>query len=187
MIAYHISRTDSLQEGQIISLFKYPKSDDSFSFMAETLFDGVVSQHGILYIGDVGINEHLPHLIESGIEFELELIRRGLFPNKLSRFQSFYALESLSDLSSWMPLFKNYDYHIWEIEFNHMDYEKHDASLMPHFHNYNYPYSPSLNFQWAYKYWSGESGKNPMYELLIKPPVLIKREIHQPILIPQGL
>lgn len=184
MIAYHIDRTNSLSKGQIIDLFQYPKSKDSFSFMAETLFNGYISKHGYFYLSDVGFDDQYPPLAASCIEMELELIRRSFFPEKLSRFQSFFAFESLNSLSAWMPFFKSYNCRLWEIEFFHAHYEKHDAGLIPHFHSDDRPYSPSLTFQCGYEYWSGKFSKNPIYELLIKPPVLIKQEIHLPTQIP---
>lgn len=140
--------------------------------------------HGYFYLSDVGFDDQYPPLAASCIEMELELIRRSFFPEKLSHFQSFFAFESLNSLSAWMPFFKSYNCRLWEIEFFHAHYEKHDAGLIPHFHSDDRPYSPSLTFQCGYEYWSGKFSKNPIYELLIKPPVLIKQEIHLPTQIP---
>lgn len=171
MIAYHIDRNNLLSEGQQIYLQK------NHSKLSDCLFGGSVSQHGINYLSDsYGLNT-----VSSLIEYEFELVRRNLFPDHISRYQCFFALENISDVLSWISfLDPGHPYRIFEIEFNHENYHKYDASFLfgaPNL-NDNFHWSPQIAFENAIHYWSGSICKIPQPELLIMPPVTIKSEKH---------
>lgn len=115
MIAYHIDRANSLSAGQIINY------EPNFNSVA-ALFEDKITKHGVHYLDPCSDNE----IVSFAIEHEFELIRQRLFPNRISRFQSFFALEDATDILYWPDLLSG-AYKIWEIEFSHPNYEKHDA------------------------------------------------------------
>ena len=169
MIAYHIDRANSLHSGQEISLI------DNHSFMSSRLFDGKVSNHGEHYSA-LCWRENLPSFI---IEYGFELVRQKFFPNCISRYQSFFALKCIDDLIYW-PEFINPEFKIYEIEFDHNNFQEFDAGFLrggPNLSN-NMEWSPQASFEYAFRYWSGDHCDQPQPELLIIPPVTIKAQKH---------
>lgn len=167
MIAYHIDRSGKLQEEQIISFSNYS------SDISTQLFDGKVSEHGKRYLTEC----FAPDLVPFIIEYEFELIRQSSFPERFSRYQSFFALESIEDLIYWPELFKP-EFKIYEIEFHHNNVQKLDASFLkggPDL-NFNLHWDPNWTFNAAMQYWNGQTSEKPKPELLILPPVTVKTE-----------
>lgn len=172
MIAYHIDRTNSLTEGQIVRLFPVISE---YPFMAHKMFPNGISVHGFHYI-----NEKVQHEGDNSpafytLEYELELIRRCYFPNLPSRYQSFFALESPDDIILWKNMFPS-DCTIWEVEFDEEQCIKRDARLLTPSISLNVPKpyaSISESFYYCGLYWDGHFTDNPLPELLVVPPVKI--------------
>lgn len=179
MIAYHIDRTCSLTPSQIIELAPYPHENGSFSFMSKKFFQGNVSHHGFQYLADASLSS-LPSTNESIIEYTTELVRQSFFPEMPSRFQSFFALETIEDLLTWKDFLLTPDAKIFEIEFKEEQCVKLDSAFLPNalYSTNTLAFSPSQNFEDAYKYWSMCHTEAPRYELLITPPVTIRNEKH---------
>lgn len=175
MVAYHIDRDNSLQEGQIITLNK----NSEISFIENKMFPEGISYHGFHYLDEnyqnIGGNQPSFYILE----YELELIRKAYFPNLPSRFQSLFAIENLEEIQKWNGIFSE-NCTIWEIEFDESNYVKLDSSLLiPSLKadDKNVTFSPKNSFFYGYHYWNGNISNNPRMELLIKPPVKILRRI----------
>lgn len=165
MIAYHLDRFHSLHEGQTVTLSSCP------SCASTHLFNGNVSIHGQKYLSDCYANDFNSYFIE----YTFELVRQKYFPQCLSRFQSFFALEHPEDILLWPELLVPTPI-IWEIEIPHENFQKFDANLLlgaPCF-NSAPAWSPEEAFSSALRYWNGEFSTTPKPELLIQLPVTVK-------------
>lgn len=102
-----------------------------------------------------------------------------MFPDLLSRFQSFYVLENISDLSTWSELYKNNSFQIAKVSIDHNNYSKYDSSFLTGgiaFDNTNpeyFGYSAEYYIRNAIKYWSRERSNHPRFEILVKPPLTV--------------
>lgn len=170
MIAYHIDRRSALKPDFIIELRDHTEKFNDKSGTMNMLYPGGISNHGLLYHSLVPSPENAAFL-ESVFEYE----RRLNFPEKQSRFQSFFASETIEDALKWnMSFNKNGSCPIWEVEFNHSNYLKLDQSWTSNFQ----PGSPYISMaNNANRYWSGELTEIPFMELLILPPIKIIRNI----------
>lgn len=175
MRAYHIDRDNTLQEGQIISLYKNNES----SFLENTIFPDGLSYHGLHYLDESFQNLCGNQPSFYVLEYELELIRKSYFPNLPSRFQSFFAIESIEENKKWDGIFSD-DCTIWEIEFDESNCIIRDSNLLQptlKTENSNIVFSPKDSFLYGYHYWSGYNTTNPRMELLIKPPIKIIKKV----------
>lgn len=172
MRAYHIDRANFLRVGMDISFFKptnYP--DKELQKEIELLYPKGLSKHGIYYLADIPLPEHRDNaIIESVFEYE----RRLNFQNKLSRYQSFFASETLEDLNFWYKLIGSNVCTLWEIEFNHSNYLILDSNWLSLGTNKPPFLTASYN---AKQYWSGKKSDNYIPELLISPPLTAVRKI----------
>ena len=176
MKAYHIDRNNSLFEGQIIELNKF---EDVDSFILRKMFPEGISYHGCHYLDESAQNIENNSPSFYILEYELELIRTAYFPNLISRYQSFFALETLDNIKEWSGIL-NEDCTIWEVEFDDNNYIKCDSNLLYpalNIKDNQITFSANNSFQYGYAYWQGLSSKNPRYELLIKPPVKIIKKV----------
>lgn len=90
-----------------------------------------------------------------------ELIRLSEFPRSHSRFQAFFAWDSI-DQAHQSPDVNGSDYNIAKVSCpNH---SKRDMSLLK-FGNFG------DSVRKARKYWTGVSGDSPVYEIVMEPPV----------------
>lgn len=169
MIAYHIDRSGTLFPGQTITL------QSSATPLAAEFLGGVVSKHGERYLQDCDAH----NLSSFMIEYEYELIRASLFSHRISRFQSFFAVEKAEDLVSWIGLFAS-PHRIFEVEFSHKNYQLLDGSYLTGGVDLsqNLYYSSQTSFESALHYWNGDFSSKPQPELLILPPVTVVREVH---------
>jgi len=212
LIAYHIDRGGNLTEGQIIDLnkdvqLKVEKIEQP-NALVDSLFPDGLSAAGVMYISDIEADmpesEHAECRLANGrplalwdearaalgstanhiIEYNLELIRRLHFPDKLSRFQAFYCLEDLSAFLDWPELTNTLQEKakLFEIELEDSSYSRLDSRLLqggvatPDI-GFDYWFSPLWNYQSAMDYWSGAFSGNPRFELLARFPIKIGREI----------
>lgn len=176
MIAYHVDRSNSLYEGQIITLNKFENID---SFILRKMFPEGISYHGTHYLDESVQNKDGNQPSFYILEYELELIRSAYFPNLISRYQAFFALEKLNDIKEWYGIL-NEDCTIWEIEFDENNYIKRDSNLLIpplSFNDNQCTFSPNESFRYGYAYWQGLNCENPRYELLIKPPIRIIKKV----------
>lgn len=120
---YHVDRAGSLSVGMELPLlndFDSPGwSVDGFGSMLESLFPEGISKHGLQYLRppaypEESLNDEA-ELRMRVLEQNLELCRRAAFPDRPSRFQSIFCVESISDLLAWPELLAP-GFAIYEIE-----------------------------------------------------------------------
>lgn len=103
------------------------------------------------------------------IELIFELVRRNKFVDKVSRFEAFFGIESLEEVNKFKQELHIYNQaKIFEVECN--DYSKVDMNLISQYCGLEIVVD-------AYDYWEGKCSCEPLWEILMKPPVKIKRQI----------
>jgi len=102
---------------------------------------------------------------ECAIELAFEYVRRAAFPNCPSRFQSFFAWDSLDAART----FKQAGQPIYRLECE-QSFRADSAWLNLNEQNAIGSYS-------AHRYWSGVPTPTPKWEFLLKPPVRIIEQI----------
>lgn len=180
-VFYHVDRTGArLQAGQVLELQHGPGSQMQ-AYPTDTarhysqVFPAGVSQHGFEYA--LNNQRGSPTSDTSGtIELLCELVRRSAFPTKLSRFQSVFACQTVADAQRFaeqsllkdengMPLQAT----VWEVTTPTPPGHRGDMRLL------------SLGSNWLvawtlmHRYWQGESSDEPLWELLLSPPVSVLR------------
>lgn len=158
MIAYHVDRRRSLVENKTIQLFNVHINDPSVQKAVDLFFQEGLSAHGKLYAF-----QNCPN---SSIEQIYELIRQKDFPDKISRFQSFYAFQNLSDAIH----FSKGSFPIYTVSFSHKNYHIGDMNMLK-------GETFLTAYSYARRYWSGELQENSIPEILIKPPLKIEHRI----------
>ncbi len=190
---YHIDRSNSLSEGQTISLNKeFTPNNDSGKLLIQKLFPDGVSAHGTHYLNDnvYFFNTGLPlvqNIATSNnqnsiyfAEYAFELVRKIFFPSMPSRYTSLFALKKLDEINQW-PELTNNRYRIFEIatidEFPVFDASFLGGGLCFNFQNMYQGFSPSINFKHAFSYWSEEVSVNPKLEVLLPLPITVGKQI----------
>ena len=131
------------------------------------LNDGWDAMAGLLEANDIAANQTgktflTPHNVQ--YEFMFELYRMLKFEDKQSRFQSYFAVEELEDAVQFAENYRGTDSDIFEVECE--DYEVRDMELV------KLEYLGHI-FTHGEKYWNGEPGSNPEWEVVMEPPVEI--------------
>jgi hypothetical protein len=154
---YHIDRSNNLKEGQLIKLEPVfiPKAPEAANDLAVSMYRNGVSRHGLKYIREVSKNSHT--------EWFFEYVRRSTFPNKPSRFESFFAFDSLESVEQFKVKFHATQSPVFEVECD--DFFKGDMNLL------GSQNSPLIYSLFANTYWSGktlpELGIEPLWEYLL--------------------
>lgn len=167
MILYHVDRTNSFKEGQEVTLTKdFPGYLNSFRSTILKLYPDGLSNHGLRY-STYPFNSNYP------IETAFELNRKLYFPDKISRFQSFFCFQTLAEAKNFA---KNYpdetsDYKIYEVEVDHDNYFIGDMSLVR-------SSTVITSYIDSHDYWSGNKSCHPIFEVLVKPPLKIHRMVY---------
>ena len=89
-------------------------------------------------------------------ELDCEYIRNNHFPDRPSRFQSFFACESVKSAEELMAKYQHVAGNIWEVEYDREPFRG-DMNL--------------LGLKEYKKYWRGEPGDDVFWEFLLVPPV----------------
>lgn len=178
MIAYHIDRNNTLKKGDVIELIK-PTIEDQTGLLCNFLPHDGLSNHGWHYLIDYKLQNTNGNKTEYYImEYELELIRKVYFPDLVSRFESFFAISSIDEISKWRGILSENDT-IWQIEFDESQSIMRDSNfLIPGLDLQTHMFEPIISFTNGYRYWSGKKTNNPRMELLIKPPIKIINQYH---------
>lgn len=179
MIAYHIDRSETLTEGGAINLQVF--NDIEPSYLNEILhaeFPEGVSRHGDQYFASAIPNGGL--IGNWIVEAFFEQQRKLKHPDKLSRFQSIFATETIDECKVWSDFFMRNSISsrpltVWEIEFDLNQCLKFDGSWLTLSPQNTFSFLRGIVF--ADRYWTQGISGNPMPELLIKPPVIVKRKI----------
>lgn len=178
-IYYHVDRVGGrLVRGQILGLVHGVGSEGQahqtdVAQRYRALFPTGVSYHGFEYL--LNGQRNPPGDDKQGtIEFLCEMVRRSDFAAKSSRFQSVFAFLTVGDALRFAEEFPSEDEKgarlqatIWEVsaevEPGHMG----DMRLLRLGENW------LTAWTLMHGYWQGGSGANPMWEVLLSPPVRV--------------
>lgn len=179
---YHIDRSGQLHVGEEVRL--QPISPDLIKYPLLNNYPDGVSNHGLNYLNRTNdiwfeFNDTSSSIIESFFE----LIRMKFFPNKFSRFQSFFAFETMSDFIKWKSIAKNNPTaKILKIQIDHNNYFKFDSCFLDStlkMVSFVKNQKPLFSFDFkkcydnAFDYWSGKVSPHPIFEILILPPIKV--------------
>lgn len=131
------------------------------------LFPDGISYHGVHY----ALQSYKWQHTSTSAEQIFELYRQLYFPNKPSRFQSFFAFTSLEDAINFTldyPLAK-----IYEVSIDHENYHIGDMNLVK-------GETIIQCHKFALDYWSGRLSDNPLKEVLLIPPIHIDGQLILP-------
>lgn len=171
---YHVDRLSTLTEGQIIQLVKWDDIDPpELQNQADILFPDGVSYHGNCYMlsSDWALQSNPNNRDPKTIEIIYEYIRRSNFTDKPSRFQSFFALNTMDQVKRFKDKYDIHNSSVWVVESDSVF--KADMNLL------SLGSSPLACTYLAHKYWQGEAGfdPNPFWEYLLKLPVTVLEKI----------
>lgn len=180
--AYHIDRKNILIPNKIVDLDTSIKIDpDYLQSKFEDDFPEGVSKHGDQYFASVGKNGNLGNYVYEAV-YEYE--RKLRFPDKISRYQAFFGIETMNDLRIWLNFFTKNNISaqkkmtIWEIDTLDSVVQEFDASYIGGGDlNALQQFSQLTARHYSEKYWSGEMSDSPLKELLISPKVKILRRV----------
>jgi hypothetical protein len=180
---YHVDRvTGRLKSGQVIE-FLYAKSEikdrTNRADIYTSMFPNGVTYHGWEYLlNDKRVQPHQDKL--GMIEILAEFIRRSDYPERISRFQSFFACKTLEDAKRFISLYPittpegetKCQGDIWLVQCDRVAFEG-DMTYL------------GLGDCWLDAitrlklYWAGERGQDqaPLLEVLLKPPVTVVKKI----------
>ena len=170
---YHIDRAGTLEEGQTIYLLDYCLLEQEIDPLLKEMvlhikrmFPDGITNHGHYYIFDhLSDNDKIVSTLD---EIIFEVVRKSKYPDKLSRFQSFFAFNkdglASPKPSGWIEDGAN----VYEVTADRC--ERRDMSLT---HGNS---SISISY-YANRYWTNQISENPLFEYLLKPPVRILRKI----------
>ncbi len=174
MHLYHLDRTHSLKESQILDLvpLDHKKIYDFKNPLTNNLL--VSGFNAVSFFMSNLCN--LPYPNHScGIEVKAEGVRRARFKSKPSRITSMFGVSQISDLEKWRKIFyetkspyDNRKMPIWKIECESCS-EEFDASfLRGRYYDWNHDEIESL-----INYWSGIKSYDFLPEVLIPLPVKV--------------
>jgi len=167
-----VDRLGSLKEGDVIELGHYRDvSPDYLQEHVDSIFSNGFSQHGERYLlkGDGTGNTSN----NSAIELLFEYIRQSHYPEVTSRFQSFFACETLREAKKFRGEFgKNTD-KIFEV-FTDNNYFKGNMSLLQN------DQTSLICSYLGHEYWRGNTVPEleEFWEILLDLPVTIGLEVN---------
>lgn len=166
MIFYHVDRTDTIKNLKTIELI-HPHLPEVMNEALLELFPDGISNHGVNYAIQSFEGQHT----STSTEQIFELYRRMYFPDKPSRFQSFFAFTSLEDAINFTldyPLAK-----IYKVSIDHDNYHIGDMNLVK-------GETIIQCHKFALDYWSGRLSNEPLKEVLLVPPIRIDGQLTRP-------
>lgn len=168
-VLYTVDRLGTLTPNQVCRLIRYDDiKPEVLNTHVTDMFPDGVSQHGNAYF--LG-SEQKALIASPALELTFEYVRRALYPDRPSRFQSMFAVDSLESAKSFMKKYPNDNSSIWEVEAETIFRA-----------NMNMLYAGDSILVTSYLanvYWAGESGpdNSPFWEYLLKCPVTIRERV----------
>jgi hypothetical protein len=162
-VFYTVDSQGRLYKGLKIALVKYRDvRPTELQVHIDAMFPEGVTSHGELYFLR---NASHPRLASPQIELVFEYVRRAMYPHRPSRLQSFFAFESLTQAVEFRRRFRNDQGVVWMVEA--------DKFFQADMHLLTTGTSILLYSYFAGKYWKGEPGPSPFWEVLLAPPVSV--------------
>lgn len=160
---YSLDRLGTLNQDLEIRLTRYNDINPAeLQQHVDLLFPDGLSRHGEQYFLK---NDSSPRFSAPSIEMLFEYVRRACFPDRPSRFQSMFAFESLNEAIEFKARYGNGQGTIWQIE--SIEYFKADMGLLI------LGNTILVHSYLAHKYWKGEAGERPIWEVLLVPPIRV--------------
>ncbi|MFL1407374.1 hypothetical protein ACJO2E_18675 [Marinobacter sp. M1N3S26] len=168
---YTVDRTGSLKEGLEISLNSPEINSPELQEHMLSMFPEGLSHHGVSYFVSSESRADSP---SQSIELLFEYVRQAHYPELMSRFQSFFACQSIEEARLFRQNYGTGDEKIYEV-LARGRYFKANMRLLD-----NNQTSLCCSFL-AHKYWRSEtvSLPNELWEILLELPVTIGRVVGQ--------
>lgn len=163
MIFYHADRLGAIKNLKTIELIK-PHLPEVMNEALLELFPDGISNHGVNYAIQSFEGQHT----STSAEQIFELYRQMYFPDKPSRFQSFFAFTSLEDAIKFAPYSS-----IYEVKSDNDNYHIGDMNLIK-------GETIIQCHKFALDYWSGHFTAEPIKEVLLIPPIHILCQLTHP-------
>jgi hypothetical protein len=170
-VFYTVDRVGNLSDGLEISLTKHEDiRPPELSLHVNKLYPDGVSAHGERYLLQ---SESRGNIASPAIELLFEYVRQSYFPDKPSRFQSFYACASVAEAQEFKRLYGSANNSIWEVKTDN-NYFSGNMRLLD-----NNQTSLVCSYI-SHEYWNGNKGPKELHgiqELLLELPVTIGSKI----------
>lgn len=170
---YTVDRLQTLRSAQVLELTRFQDlQPPELQTHVDEMFPTGVSQHGDQYFLK---NSSRANIASPAVELLFEYVRRSHFPDKPSRFQSWFGVESLDDAKAFRARFGAGTGTIWRVASK--EFLRANMNLLT-------SQQTTLAYSWfAHAYWRGESGPmNPFWEFLLVPPVQVLGAVVEPAL-----
>ncbi|MGF1907564.1 DUF2441 domain-containing protein [Aliivibrio salmonicida] len=167
---YAVDREGKLKESLVISLTKHNDiSPPELQSHVNLLFPNGFSVHGDKYFLN---NASLGNLTEPAIELMFEYVRQSSFNEIPSRFQSFFACETLVEALQFKQQFGTSTSKIFEV-YSDRPYFKGNMNLLQN------GQSVLVSSFFAHEYWKGNSGPDqaPFWEVMLSLPITVGKEV----------
>lgn len=204
MILYHYDRLGLLHTGDFLSLSPCEKIGSQYHEILYKLFPNGISEHGEKYINDMFTN--MPVIMPLGLvtignliassynlgpcmcEWTFESVRRSVFPENPSRFQSMFCLSSPEELKRWPEITTtaSQNAQLFEISVSD-DLKPFDSALLrgglvcrfnpPTESMCSLGFLPLASLNLANQYWSGLLSDEPRMEYLVPLPVQVGQKV----------
>ena len=197
MVFYHYDRLSALSPGQKVELSrdycKLGSQAEGVPVVLSEMFPEGLSMHGYHYL-DVFVSESLigvagaeslsyalRELPSFQIEWNLELVRRALYPELPSRCQSIFCLESVEEFLDWPELMTGEGQLVEILVPDNGKCITLDSRMLSggFLKNGDGVLTGSLpaDYGQAKRYWSGEVSQAPRFEIVAELPVAVGRVI----------
>ncbi|MGF1878095.1 DUF2441 domain-containing protein [Photobacterium frigidiphilum] len=169
-IFYAVDREGRLNKGEELSLDKHEDiSPDFLQSHVDGMFPDGMSVHGEKYFLS---NDSKGNIASPAIELLFEYVRKSDFPEVNSRFQSFFACETLDDARLFRNKFGDSSSRIFEIHSS-------NPSVKVNMNLLSNGSSTLVCSYFAQEYWMGHAGpdENPFWEVLLSLPILVSTQV----------
>ena len=159
---YIVDRIGTLRQGQVLNLERFNDlKPPQLQSHVDEMFPNGVSRHGERYFLK---NSTYASVASPAIELLFEYVRRAHFPERPSRFQSWFAVDSITDAKGFRNRFGQGQGAIWRVASETV--WQADMNLLT-------AHQTTLVCSWfAHTYWRGEAGPGQTFwEFLLTPPV----------------
>jgi hypothetical protein len=169
MAYHHMDRIGNLREGDSIELLpRQIMHPTEFQPHYDMMVPNSVTEQGRRYFASG--QRVLSRDRDATTELLFEYVRRAFFVDKPSRYCSVYCCETLADIGRFAKAYHGHAAPVWEVEGEVV--HRGDMRLL------TLGGSALVVSYNAHRYWSGQpyQDKNPLWEVLLKPPVRIVRQ-----------
>lgn len=197
MIFYHYDRSGALSPGQKVELSREHRELDiraqGVAAVLSEMFPEGLSRHGRRYLNifasrslvgavDAESLKYALHELPSfQIEWNLELVRRILYPELPSRCQSIFCLNSVEEFQNWPELTTGEGQLVEILVPDNGKYVTLDSQMLRGGYvvldDGALAGSAPMDYDFARRYWSGELSPAPRLEVVAKLPVVVGRAI----------